>query len=340
MSKTNRNRNKNEFLTGEITETVIALKYVHLIELFEDFINKLSPMKQIVRASTQKNTLETRKIKALLSLQQRGITSQNITRFIMSRAGLSSTNEIGRRVAKPMTEKLIQSQKVLNVFRKTVDIFRQMYPYLYINARSTPKDGKYRVNMTFGFRKDEIKGYRNTLFGLFHNKNIGFRAYAGYTPIKAVFTVTPRQLYITRVIFGDYETEDVTFGSTRVFGTSFNFPKLYNFGRNSGNNVLSKNDRHHALIDRALLIFEKGGTKKLTELEYNNFGYYVVPNYDDRRNFDKVIRLAEPEYKKDINMAKRLMNIDKMLRKRAGLESRKRPRTPNRPIQKKKNKVV
>jgi hypothetical protein len=270
-------------------------------------------MKQIVKASAQKNTLESRKIKALLGLQQRGIVSQNITRAIMSRAGLSSTNETGQRVSKPMTEKSIQSQKVLNVFKKTVDIFRQMNPYVNINFRSTPKDGKYRVNMTFGYKTDVIKGWRNTYFE--HNQNTGFhREYAGYVPIKAVFTVSPRQLYITRVTFGKYETEDNTFGPMRVFGSSFEFPELHDFGLISQNNVLS-NRRQYALIDRALLIHAKGGTKKFTKLQHNNFnrqenfGYY-----DNGWTFNTVQSHAIEEYTNDINKAKRRMNIEKKAR--------------------------
>jgi hypothetical protein len=309
-------------LANQTVETTIALKYVHLIEMFEQFINTLPNLKQLVRvlrtSKQSKNSTNMRKKQALLALESKGIKSRNMKAMIMSQAALSPVNAFGRTQPQKNMNTIIKSSAMLDIFKSIVAMFRDMHSHLAITLRSKQMSKGYRVTMTFGF-KDTIKGYSDTYFE--KNKETGFtRRFQGYDPIKAHFDVTPRQVYLRRLVFGDLETDDGSFYPVSLFhknGSVFTMPELVDFGLISNSTVL-RNGRQHFLIGKALTIHEHGGTnwfkKHSTQNTFKNHilgDRYLFGLFNHPLNYNMIRYQASAAATNEIANAKRLVTIEK-----------------------------
>jgi hypothetical protein len=116
--------------------------------------------------------------------------------------------------------------------------------------------------MTFGY-KDIIKGYSDEYFE--HNKNTGFhRPFEGYVPIRVIFNVTARQVYLRSIEFGHYETENASYAPLPVLHRK-NYRmdpfKIAHTDLYQGFANVYYNRRDKGLVDKAMYIVSRGGMK-------------------------------------------------------------------------------
>jgi len=214
-------RNKEKM----VTQVTMALKYVHLMEMFEAFIMSFQDVSN------------RRRIELLRAFNRMGFDSENMRRKVMSRAGLSGRNEYNRPVPKVFED----------VIKTAAAWFRRSHPYLAIQVRTKKTGNGRHIHLCFGYRMNAIKGRFNELFV---EQNRFSRPYHGYVPIVAILVAKRGRLFIDELRLGD-------FGGDAMEVTEDYYLRLYD-GLLTPSNV--HNRRHRKIIRMASDIHDRGGT--------------------------------------------------------------------------------